>query len=282
MPEPWLSRRITTDSPYCVGMVEMRTSMAAFFTLTLKRPSCGRRFSEMSRPDISFRRSTRAEAIFMSASVCTCMHAVDAEADHQRALLRLDVDVGGTHLGRRLENGLQQLDDRRFLQPRRERQRAQIDNPLAQFGGQFLGQAGDFLGALIDAVDGFEQLTLGDDGQFDLPLENARDFVVGEEIGRVGEADADGVVALLQHQRAEAARLGFRQQAHGGGLDVEILEVDVGRVDLPRDRLGYLLLGDETLVDENPSQFAAGFFLFAKRRLQLLFAEKLLLDEDFA
>ena len=211
------------------------------------------------------------------------MHdAVDAEADHQRAFLRLDVDVGGAHLGGRLENGLQQLDDRRFLQPRRERQCAEIDDSLAQFGSQLLRQAGDFLGALIDAVDGFQQLALGDDGQFDLPFENARDFIVGEEIGRVGEADADGVVALLQHQGAEAARLGFRQQAHGGGLDVEILEVDVGRVDLPGNRLGNLLLGDETLVYENPPELAAGFFLLAKRRLQLLFAKQLLLDEDFA
>jgi len=53
-------------------MVEIRTSIWVLLTLTLKRPSCGKRFSEMSRPDMSFSRRTSAEAIFGSASACTC------------------------------------------------------------------------------------------------------------------------------------------------------------------------------------------------------------------
>jgi hypothetical protein len=71
MPPLWLSNRITTDSPNCVGMVEIRTSMLCARVFTLKRPSCGRRFSEMSRPDMSFRRETSAGAIFESAWCCT-------------------------------------------------------------------------------------------------------------------------------------------------------------------------------------------------------------------
>ncbi len=209
-------------------------------------------------------------------------HAVDAEADHQRAFLRLDVDVRGAHLRSRLEDGLQQLDDRRFLQPRREGQRAEIDDSLTQIGGQFLGQAGDFLSALVNAIDGFQQLALGNHGQFDLPFQNARDFVVGEKVGRIGEADADGVVALLQHQGTKAARLGFRQQAYGGRLDVEVLEVDVGRIDLSGDRLGDLLFGDKALVHEDPPQLAAGFLLLIQRLLQLFLAEQILLNKDFA
>ena len=57
------SSRSTTDSPYCVGMVDMRTSIFWSRTMMFKRPSCGRRFSEMSRPAISFRRSTSAGPI---------------------------------------------------------------------------------------------------------------------------------------------------------------------------------------------------------------------------
>ncbi|MPN22360.1 hypothetical protein SDC9_169743 [bioreactor metagenome] len=68
----WLSRRMTTDSPNCVGKVEIRTSTGLPRTLMLKRPSWGRRFSEISRPDISFRRSATAEEILASASVWIC------------------------------------------------------------------------------------------------------------------------------------------------------------------------------------------------------------------
>jgi len=72
MPALWLSKRITTDSPYCAGKVDIRTSTVPSLSRTAKRPSCGRRFSEMSRPDISFKRNATAPEILASASVCTC------------------------------------------------------------------------------------------------------------------------------------------------------------------------------------------------------------------
>jgi hypothetical protein len=68
----WSSRRMTIDSPWATGMVDRRMSMRAFLTLIWKRPSCGRRFSEMSRPDISFRRVTSAEAMRVSSMICSC------------------------------------------------------------------------------------------------------------------------------------------------------------------------------------------------------------------
>ena len=67
-----LSRRMTTDSPSCVGIVDMRTSTALSRTSTLKRPSCGRRFSEISSPAMSFKRNASAGATRKSASVCGC------------------------------------------------------------------------------------------------------------------------------------------------------------------------------------------------------------------
>ena len=94
-----VSRRITTDSPYCVGIVEMRMSIALPRMSTWKRPSCGKRFSEMSRPDISFRRNTSAGRDLRIGLGLQVQHAVDAETHMQVALLRLDVDVGGAHLG---------------------------------------------------------------------------------------------------------------------------------------------------------------------------------------
>ncbi|CSC40449.1 Uncharacterised protein [Vibrio cholerae] len=53
-------------------MVDIRISTDCPFTRMLKRPSCGRRFSEISRFAINFKRSTKAEAIFTSWSKVSC------------------------------------------------------------------------------------------------------------------------------------------------------------------------------------------------------------------
>ena len=62
---------MTTDSPCCTGMVDTRTSMLRLRTRMLKRPSCGRRFSEISSPDMIFRRITRADATRCSFITCS-------------------------------------------------------------------------------------------------------------------------------------------------------------------------------------------------------------------
>ena len=97
----WSSSRITTDSPSGVGIVDRRTSIDLSFTFTEKRPSCGRRFSAMSRPLISFRRVTSALGDAAAFDALLLQHAVDALADAQHALARLDVHVGRAYLARR-------------------------------------------------------------------------------------------------------------------------------------------------------------------------------------
>jgi hypothetical protein len=52
--------------------VARRTSIERSRTFTEKRPSCGRRFSAMSRPLISFRRVTSALATPRPSMVCSC------------------------------------------------------------------------------------------------------------------------------------------------------------------------------------------------------------------
>jgi hypothetical protein len=161
MPLLWLSRRITTDSPYCVGMVEIRTSTWALRTRTTKRPSCGRRFSEISRPDMSFRRSTIADAIPHLGLGLHVQHAVDAEPDEEAGLLRLDVDVGSAHADRILEHGLQQAHDRRILDRSRKPQRGEIDAAPAvgELLAELLREPADLFGTAVDAVNGLQQQT---------------------------------------------------------------------------------------------------------------------------
>ena len=69
IPADWSSKRITTDSPYCTGMVDIRTSMLWPLIFKLNRPSCGNRFSDISKPAISFKRKTIAEAILFSLRI---------------------------------------------------------------------------------------------------------------------------------------------------------------------------------------------------------------------
>ncbi|MPN14229.1 hypothetical protein SDC9_161555 [bioreactor metagenome] len=54
------SRRSTARSPWALGRVETRTSMARVPRRRLMRPSCGRRFSAMSRSAMIFRREISA------------------------------------------------------------------------------------------------------------------------------------------------------------------------------------------------------------------------------
>ena len=51
---------MTLPSGREIGIVDVRTSSDLPSTLMLKRPSCGLRFSAMSRPHMSFRRVTSA------------------------------------------------------------------------------------------------------------------------------------------------------------------------------------------------------------------------------
>ena len=64
------SRRMTTFSPCSVGSVEMRASTVRPSTVSLARPSCGRRRSAMSRPDTILMRLTVA-AVALRGTVMT-------------------------------------------------------------------------------------------------------------------------------------------------------------------------------------------------------------------
>ena len=63
-----------------------------------------------------------------------------------------------------------------------------------------------------------QHLALGDHRRLHVLLQDARQLVEGEQIGRVGHADQHGGAAVFQHERAEAARRGLGQLAHQARL----------------------------------------------------------------
>ena len=129
----------------------------------------------------------------------------------------------------------------------------------------------DVVGAAVDAVDRGQHFGLVDNGQFNILFDQPRDLVVREQVGRVGQANQQAAAAVFQDQRAETARLGFRQQAHQFRVNVVELQVDERDIQLARQRARDLFFGNKAVLDEHPAQLAAGSFLLGQRHAQLFF-----------
>src|SRR6185503_1423984 len=125
-------------------------------------------------------------------------------------------------------------------------------------------------------------LALGHHRGLDVLLEQARQLVVSKEVGGVGHADQHHCAALLERERAEPARRGFRQLHHGGAVEVVLLEVHEAQIELPPERLRDHLLGDEAQVDERAPELAPRALLLLEREPELLLRDRLLRDEHIA
>lgn len=185
------------------------------------------------------------------------------------------------YLGRILEHALQQFDDRRILRPRLGVERAKIHG-LAHVRAQLAREIGDLLGAPVDAVYGLEHLVLVGQDRLDVALEEARDFVVSEQVGGIGHRHQVGIALVLQQQRAEAPRLRLGQQARHLGIDVVIFKVEVGDLELLGQCLGNTLLRREAVLDQQPAEFAAMALLLVEGQTQLFLGNQLFLDEQIA
>ena len=104
---------MTASSPCTLGMTETRKSMVLPGRRSLKRPSCGTRFSAMSSSAMTL---TREMIVLWKPLVDRphrrLQHAVDAVLHVDRVVLRLDVDVARAALDGRVDRGVHQPDDR--------------------------------------------------------------------------------------------------------------------------------------------------------------------------
>ena len=187
------------------------------------------------------------------------------------------------HLHRVLEQRLQQLHHRRVLGAERRAQGAEIDRLVAaQVLLELLREAGDLLGAAIDLVEREQELRLGDHRRLDVALEDARQLVEGEEVGRVRHADHERRAALFQRHGAEAPRRGLRQLRHHRAAEAVALQVDVAQAELSRQRLRDLVLGGEPEVDEHAPEAPPRALLLFQREPELLLRDELLRHQDLA
>ena len=110
-----LSRiRSTIFSPLTEGSEAMRRSIGWPPTVRPTRPSCGRRFSAMSRLAMILRREVTPGDHAARHRGRVVQHAVDAVADAHVLALGLEVDVGGALLDALGDHAVDELDDRRL------------------------------------------------------------------------------------------------------------------------------------------------------------------------
>ena len=113
------NNRMTIFSPKSVGMMETRKSSSFilpwYFILILMRPSCGRRFSEMSSFGHDLETAGDGVAQLERRLHDFIEHAVDPEPHTILPLVGLDVDIRGATLERIGEHEVDELDDRRLF-----------------------------------------------------------------------------------------------------------------------------------------------------------------------
>ena len=98
------------------------------------------------------------------------------------------------------------------------------------------------------------------------------------------EQDADAIknASILEHDRAEPTRQGFRQSRCDFRTNVEVLEIDVGDLQLARERAADLLFGDIPGIDENAAELAPAALLFIECGFELVLRQQLLLQKNLA
>ena len=109
-----LSRmRMTASSPCTLGMIETRKSIVLPGSRSLKRPSCGTRFSAMSSSAMTFTREMIVLWKRLSIGrIAGCSTPSIAVLHVHRVVLRLDVDVARAALDRGVDGRVDQPDDR--------------------------------------------------------------------------------------------------------------------------------------------------------------------------
>ena len=181
-----------------------------------------------------------------------------------------------------MEDGLDQPDDGRVGGSFVDRELRDVDVAGAQFLAHFERDGGDLLGAPVHDVHRAQQLGFAHQRDAQRLFESGDQFVIDEKIGGVGHADREAARIRLQHQRAEAARQRFGQQAHRGLIERELAQVDERNLQVARQRVVELLLLHDAKIGEHAAELAAGLLLLGQRLVELRLIDDLLLDEQLA
>src|SRR5213594_4208888 len=262
-------------------MVEMRTSTGCWRTSTLKRPSCGWRFSEMSSPAINLSRRASAAATRSSVSVCawrwpstrmrmrslsSCGSMWMSEAPTCVASWNSDCSS--------LTTGASSAPRVASTAPKSTRFSPR--SCCSSLARPLISSVRRYTRSSASAIS-LSATTTGSMSFFRMRESSSK------ANKSVGSAIPTSIFApRSQRQGAEAACRALGKLQRDIRLEVVMLEVDEADVELARQRLGNIELGGEPHVDEYAAEPAAGALLLVERELELFRRDDFLRHQDVA
>ena len=211
-------------------------------------------------------------------------HAVDAIANTQEVLFRLEMDIRGAALHRVGQQGVDQAHHRLAVFVGSCRQALKIDFT----GFDFVQDAVDrelIAEILVDGARDFrfarqqrhhlERLVGG--GQ-----QVGTQLVEGNHIVRVGHGDGKTAARAIQFQRKQHVALGeFRRQGlDGRRVDDDVRKVDAGGAKIFGQGIAQRRFGDKTQVLQCLAQRLIGALLLLEGDAQLVFRQNAALDQN--
>jgi hypothetical protein len=216
------------------------------------RPSCGNRCSVMSERGVQLARDR----------VARDQHAVDAVADPDRLVLRLDVEVGGPLGDRVVDQQLEQPHHRRIVG-------GDVGLRRAEGIDAFLDQVHDVGAVGVAALDQVQHVLRGAAGHRHRAVDEPLQLVEGDDVERVRLQDLER--AVVEGDRREHVlpreRLGHELDRRRVGH--QAVDRDERYARLARQRLGQRLLGDEVQGEEDLAEQGSAAALLRQRLIEL-------------
>ncbi|MBV6475117.1 MAG: hypothetical protein MOGDAGHF_00629 [Rhodocyclaceae bacterium] len=208
--------------------------------------------------------------------------AVDAVADAQEVLLRLEVHVGGIALDGIGEDGVDQAHHRLAVLVAGGGEAAPVD--LA--GLDLVQDAVDRQLVAIVLIDGAGDLRLAGQHRVDLQIVvgQCAQLVQRDDVVHVGDGHRHAVPGAVVVEWQQAVALGefLRHQAQRAGVDDGAGEVDAFLAEAFAERVAQRRLGDEAQADQQLADRLVGLHLLQQRDAQLILADDSLRDQDLA
>ncbi len=253
------------------------------------RPSCGRRFSEMSSFARIFRRESDRVLELQGRIHDLVQDPVDPEADPELLLVRLDVDVRRPPFDGVGQDEVHELDDRRLFG--RIDQRVEVhllfffeDLQVRALG--LLKVFHDLLqfergGRTVVVVDRPLDAQLGGHDRLDVVAGHELDVVHGEDVRRIGHGDRDRGSGLVDRQDVVLTGDVGGDHLDDAAVDLEVLEVDRGDAKLLGEALGDVLFRDKSELDEGLAELGARLLLNPQGFLELILRDQARFRQQF-
>ncbi len=208
-------------------------------------------------------------------------HAVDAVADLQLLLERLDVDVRRPGLDRAVDEQVHEPDDGRLA-----REVAEVidvflvladerDLRVALAAARAVASA-----AAVGLLERFEDVTLAREPRLDLEARRDLEAVDRVVVGGIGHRDGERAVRLRERHDLHAPEVLVREPPDRHGLGRKLLPRDDRDVQEPGEERLQVLLGDEAEVEQQALEALAALLLEPFHLAQVLGADPPLLEEQ--